>query len=56
MQKITSDGRMIDKIACGSNFTMCSGISTGLTVLDEQRQALEDKITELQETQSQNGN
>lgn len=47
MQKICSEGRMLDKIACGKNFTICIGKSNGLTELDEQRFALEDKIDQL---------
>ena len=39
---------MIDQVVAGSNFILCSGISTGLSVMDEQRMALEDKITQLQ--------
>jgi hypothetical protein len=45
MQYIASDGRMIDLIACGHNFTLCTGTWDGKTTMDLQRQALEDKIT-----------
>ena len=48
MQRITSEGRQIEQIACGANFALALGKSTGLTVMDEQRQALEEKITLLQ--------
>jgi len=50
MQKVTSEGRMIDKIACGNNFSLCLGKTTGLTVMDEQRMVLEEKITLLETT------
>lgn len=43
---------MLSQVACGSNFSLCLGISTGLTVMDEQRMALEDKITMLQQAQT----
>ena len=50
MQKVTSEGRMIDRVACGYNFALCLGKTTGLTVMDEQRMVLEEKITLLEST------
>jgi alpha-tubulin suppressor-like RCC1 family protein len=44
MQQITSEGRMLKQVSCGANFALCIGISTGLTVMDEQRIALEERI------------
>ena len=50
MQKIVSEGRMLKQVACGANFALCIGISTGLTVMDEQRIALEERINLLQQS------
>jgi hypothetical protein len=44
MQQIISEGRMLKQVSCGANFALCIGISTGLTVMDEQRIALEERI------------
>jgi hypothetical protein len=42
---------MVDTIACGLNFALCLGKTTGLTIMDEQRMVLEAKITHLENTQ-----
>jgi len=47
MQQITSEGRMIRQVSAGMNSVLCIGMSTGLTIMDEQRIALEEKITQL---------
>lgn len=39
---------MIRQVAAGKNSVLCIGISTGLTVMDEQRMALEKRINELE--------
>jgi len=38
---------MINFISCGANFSLATGIYTGITVMEEQRKALEDKISQL---------
>lgn len=48
MPVITSEGRMILKIAAGFSHALCIGGTTGLSVMDEQRMALEAKITHLE--------
>lgn len=39
---------MIKQVSAGKNSVLCIGISTGLTVMDEQRQALEKRISDLE--------
>ena len=38
---------MIRQVSAGMNSVLCIGMSTGLTIMDEQRIALEEKITQL---------
>jgi alpha-tubulin suppressor-like RCC1 family protein len=49
MPVIASDGRALLKIAAGFSHALCVGGTTGLSIMDEQRMALEAKISELEQ-------